>query len=146
MRLKVLSLHVTQLWKTPRVKMQSGVRATWSEAPDFATRSSGRCSQTATTTRASGPSSHQDPVYLCLESEHTHNHTHTHLVRTVGSALTSHLAAVMSKCDAAVAVRVFISFLLRRLLSGISPIRGLKAVVRETGGHQLLEVSKKKTL
>uniref|UniRef100_A0A3Q4BM22 Acylamino-acid-releasing enzyme n=1 Tax=Mola mola TaxID=94237 RepID=A0A3Q4BM22_MOLML len=33
-----------------------------------------------------------------------------------------------------------ISFLFFRLLSGTSPVRGLRAVVRETGGHQLLEI------
>uniref|UniRef100_A0A8C3AQY0 acylaminoacyl-peptidase n=1 Tax=Cyclopterus lumpus TaxID=8103 RepID=A0A8C3AQY0_CYCLU len=41
-----------------------------------------------------------------------------------------------------VRLRAFISPLLVRVLSGLSPIQGLRAVVRETSGHQLLEVRK----
>uniref|UniRef100_A0A3Q1I0B3 Acylamino-acid-releasing enzyme n=1 Tax=Anabas testudineus TaxID=64144 RepID=A0A3Q1I0B3_ANATE len=42
----------------------------------------------------------------------------------------------MQKCTRA----CFVSLLLFRSLSGLSPTRGLRAVVRETGGHQLLEI------
>lgn len=35
---------------------------------------------------------------------------------------------------------LLIALLLLRLLSGLSPIQGLRAVVREAGSHQLLEV------
>lgn len=65
-----LKLNNNLTWKMcHHVHVQSGVRATWSEAPEFATRSSGLWSQTAMTTRASGLFVHQDPVYRCLESE-----------------------------------------------------------------------------
>uniref|UniRef100_A0A665TPA0 acylaminoacyl-peptidase n=1 Tax=Echeneis naucrates TaxID=173247 RepID=A0A665TPA0_ECHNA len=35
---------------------------------------------------------------------------------------------------------ICVSLLLLRSLSAVSPIRGLRAVIRETGGHQLLEI------
>lgn len=51
------------------VSVQSGVRATWSGAPDCDTCSSGLCWRTTTSTGASGRSSPRDPAFLLLESE-----------------------------------------------------------------------------
>lgn len=94
---------------------------------------------------------------LCTSVWRVSGHTHTH---TKYYKKTPHLQQIKKNhqkfySDLFIGIhwlerQIYYSFeckwmslsLLCRLLSGLSPIRGLRAVVRETGGHQLLEVGK----